>query len=212
MMKEKPRRRILIHSGSEVAALLVILALIFFFSNGVWGSEGKGGEGSGGTFFTEMGVVTGYGSGNIPEGRYQPILLIGHFGVDLKRYISGLRNHQGTLSAFIEPQVNPVLDPSTNFEAGIGVGLQYSYPVYEPLSLYILGSTGPHYVSVVTKKQANGFLFSNVFGAGIYYYLSKDSALHVGYRYRHMSNADLAEPNGGIDTHMGVVGYSLFFK
>jgi hypothetical protein len=211
-MKEKPCRRILIHSGSGVAALFVILALIFFFSNGVWGSEGKGGEGSGGTFFTEMGVVTGYGSGNIPEGRYQPILLIGHFGVDLKRYISGLRNHPGTISAFIEPQVNPVFDPSTNFEAGIGIGLQYSYPVYEPLSLYILGSTGPHYVSVVTQKQANGFLFSNVFGVGIYYSLSKDSALHVGYRFRHMSNADLAEPNGGIDTHMGVVGYSLFFK
>jgi len=212
MTEEKTCRKLQFHFGDNVALLFTILGLLFFFSNSALGSEGKGGEGSGGTFFTEMGVIAGYGSGNIPEGRYQPLLLIGHFGVDLKRVFSGLRDHKGTLSAFIEPQANPVFEPSANYEAGLGVGLQYSYPVYEPLSLYILGSTGPHYISVVTSKQANGFLFANTIGAGMYYHLSKDSALHVGYRYRHMSNADLAEPNGGIDTHMGVVGYSLFFK
>ena len=41
-------------------------------------------------FFTEMGFITGFGSGSIPEGTYQPIFLIGHFGVDLKRYFQGL--------------------------------------------------------------------------------------------------------------------------
>ncbi|HOG17074.1 MAG TPA: acyloxyacyl hydrolase [Syntrophales bacterium] len=194
--------------GSSLVPLVAIFALFLFLAETVRGDDGK----TGGRFFTEVGVMAGYGSGNIPEGRYQPLLLIGHFGVDLKRYIPGLRSHAGTLSAFIEPQVNPVFEPSTDYEAGIGIGLRYSYPVCDPLALYVEGSTGPHYVSVVTRKQANGFLFSNVAGAGLYYRLSKDSALHAGYRFRHMSNGDLAEPNGGIDTHMGVAGYSLFFK
>jgi hypothetical protein len=212
MTEEKNCRKFQFHFRNDVAALFMILGIVFFFSNSALGSEGRTGDVSGGRFFTEMGVMAGYGSGNIPEGSYQPLLLIGHFGVDLKRYFSGLRNHEGTLSAFIEPQVNPVFEPSANYEAGLGVGLQYSYPVGESVSLYISGSTGPHYISVVTQKQANGFLFSNNIGTGVYYHLSKDSALHVGYRFRHMSNAGLATPNGGIDTHMGVIGYSLFFK
>jgi hypothetical protein len=163
------------------------------------------------SFFTEMGFITGFGSGNIPEGTYQPILLIGHFGVDMKRYFRGLKNHRGTLSVFLEPQFNPVFSPQTDFECGIGVGLQYMYPVMDKLSIYVLGSVGPHYISVVTTKQANGFLFADSVGAGFYYYLTKDSAINVGYRFRHLSNAHCADPNGGIDTNSGVIGYSVFF-
>ena len=202
-----------LQSGREsggIAAVL-ILALIFSPAGTASCDEGKPGR-SGGSFFTEAGILAGYGSGNLPEGGYRPVLLIGHFGVDLRRCFSGLRDHRGTLSLFLEPQANPVFAPSTNYEVGIGVGLQYSYPVCEPLSLYVLGSVGPHFISVVTDKQANGFLFSDVLGAGLYYRLSKDAAIHAGYRFRHMSNADFAQPNGGIDTHMGIVGYSLFFK
>src|SRR5512137_2412935 len=61
-------------------------------------------------FFTEMGFVTGFGSGSLPEGSYQPVFLIGHFGVDLKRYFPGLKNHSGALSVFLEPQINPVVN------------------------------------------------------------------------------------------------------
>jgi hypothetical protein len=86
------------------------------------------------------------------------------------------------------------------------------YPFTDRLSIYIMGSVGPHYISIVTKDQANGFIFSDVIGTGLYYYLSKDSAINVGYRVRHLSNAGLAEPNGGIDTHFGVIGYSVFFN
>jgi lipid A 3-O-deacylase len=162
-------------------------------------------------FFTEMGFITGFGSSNIPEGSYRPILLIGHFGVDLKRYFSGLKNHSGTLSFFLEPQFNPVFSPQTDFELGIGVGLQYMYPLADKLSIYVLGSVGTHYISVVTIQQASGFIFSDVIGAGLYYYLTKKSAINAGYRLRHISNANLAEPNLGINTNFGVIGYSVFF-
>jgi hypothetical protein len=162
-------------------------------------------------FFTEMGFIAGFGNGSIPEGSYQPIFLIGHFGVDLKRYFSGLKNHSGTLSVFVEPQINPVVNPRTDIELGIGIGLQYMHPLVGNLSVYALGSVGPHYISAVTTKQASGFIFADTIGAGFYYYLTKDSAINVGYRFRHMSNANLADPNGGIDTSSGVIGYSVFF-
>ena len=59
-------------------------------------------------FFTEAAFITGFGSGDIPEGHYQPVLLIGHFGVDLKRYFTALKNHRGILSVFVEDRKSVV--------------------------------------------------------------------------------------------------------
>jgi lipid A 3-O-deacylase len=197
----------------SAALLKMLIAFVTIFSvNYAYCSEDVQKEGrASDRLFTEMGFITGFGNGSIPEGSYQPVFLIGHFGVDLKRYFSGLKNHSGTLSVFLEPQINPVVNPQTDIEFGIGIGLQYMHPIIGNLSAYALGSVGPHYISVVTSKQANGFIFANTIGAGFYYYLTKDSAINVGYRLRHMSNANLAEPNGGIDTNSGVIGYSVFF-
>ncbi|MCE5265151.1 MAG: acyloxyacyl hydrolase [Deltaproteobacteria bacterium] len=36
-------------------------------------------------------------------------------------------------------------------------------------------------------------------------------AHNLGYRYRHISNADLRQPNGGINGHIGHLGLSFFF-
>lgn len=161
--------------------------------------------------FTEAAIITGYGSGNIPEGSYDPILLIGHFGIDLKRYFSELKDHRGSLTFFLEPQFNPVVNPKTDYEFGIGLGLQYRYPITDTVSIFVMGSVGPHYISVVTEKQANGFIFSDVLGAGFYFYLTKDSAITAGYRFRHLSNAGMAQPNLAIENHFATIGYSVFF-
>ena len=192
--------------------IVLVVTVIILFGTYAYCADGAKKEGrAGDSFFTEMGFITGFGTGSLPEGNYQPIYLIGHFGVDMKRYFSGLKDHRGTLSVFLEPQFNPVVNPETDFEAGIGIGLQYMYPVMDKLSIYILGSVGPHYISVKTSKQANGFIFADTIGGGLYYYLTKDTAINLGYRLRHMSNANTADPNGGIDTNSAVIGYSVFF-
>ncbi|MGZ3577436.1 MAG: acyloxyacyl hydrolase, partial [Syntrophales bacterium] len=166
------------------------VVVIIFFANYSYCEEAQKESRASNILFTEMGFIASFGNGSIPEGSYQPIFLIGHFGVDLKRYFSGLKNHSGTLSVFLEPQINPVVNPQTDFELGVGIGLQYLYPIMGKLSVYALGSVGPHYISVVTTKQANGFIFADTIGAGFYYYLTRDSAINVGYRLRHMSNAN----------------------
>ncbi|MBI4633158.1 MAG: acyloxyacyl hydrolase [Deltaproteobacteria bacterium] len=161
--------------------------------------------------FSESAFITGMGTGNVPEGHYQPVLLIWHLGMDLNKYCPILKDHAGKLSFIIEPQFNPVFDPETDFEAGVGIGLQYRYPLTKKLSAYVLGVTGPHYISAAIQDQANGFIFSSAAGVGVYFFLTEDSALNVGYRFRHLSNAGIEHPNGGIDTHFAVIGYSLFF-
>lgn len=118
---------------------------------------------------------------------------------------------KGKFSLYLEPQINPVVNPETDIEFGIGLGFKFTYLVADSLSTYILAGGGPHYISVNTRKQANGFIFSNTIGAGFYYFLTKKSAVNVGYRFRHMSNIGLAKPNHGIDNHFGTIGYSIFF-
>src|SRR5574340_181103 len=83
---------------------------------------------------TESALIGGIGTGNIPDGHYQPGLLIWHVGLDLKKYYPGLARHRGSLSVFLEPQVNLARNPDYNFEFGIGIGIQYRYPLTENFS------------------------------------------------------------------------------
>jgi lipid A 3-O-deacylase len=161
-------------------------------------------------WISEAGFISGYGNASIDEGSYKTLLLIAHIGADINRFIPALRHHRGVLSFFLEPQFNPVLKPSEN-EFGLGIGLQYTYPLTESIAPYFLLVTGPHYISVDTTTQAEGFSFSNAAGIGLYVSLTKNIALNCGYRIRHVSNADLKQPNSGINSHIGLLGVSFFF-
>ncbi|MCX7817033.1 MAG: acyloxyacyl hydrolase [Syntrophales bacterium] len=163
--------------------------------------------------FTERGFFAGIGRGSLPEGHYVPFLVMGHFGVDLKNfaYFDFLKGHRGTLIALIEPHFSYVSQPNTDFECGVGLGLKYMYPLHGNLHGYVLGILGPSYISIVTQEQANGLLFSESFGVGMYVFVGEKCALNIGYRIRHLSNAGFSKPNGGIDVHLAVVGYSVFF-
>jgi hypothetical protein len=169
--------------------------------------------------FSDKGGIVGFGYGinnqNIPEGRYTPVFLIGHFGLDLVRAKEKMRPQRFML--FFEPQINPVVlqKPGRNgqsLEFGINVGLQHLYPLSRNLYVYALISTGPQVITVRTDRQARGFIFSDNMGAGTYFLLGKKMALNTGFRIRHMSNANLEMPNHGINTMNFFVGVSRFIR
>jgi hypothetical protein len=190
----------------------VFLNLVFVIPVGF--AEDRAGTGTTnpeGRFWKESGFVVGYGTNEIPEGHYEPILLIWHLAYDLRNYIPALKNHKGILAGVCEPQVNLAFQPSSEFEFGVGLGLKYLYPLTDRLYPYVQLTVGPHYISLQTKEQASGFIFSNTIGAGLYYFVTENSAVMVGYRARHISNAGTREPNDGINTHFGTIGYSFFF-
>jgi lipid A 3-O-deacylase len=194
-------------------SVLIISFLIIFSTGMAMGSdENSSSAPTSDRLFSESAFITGFGTGSIDEGHYQTALLIWHLGVNLDRVFPSLKSHKGKLTFFIEPQFNPVANPDEDFEFGLSLGLQYQYPIMEKLSAYVLAAVGPHYISVVTDDQANGLVFSDMAGVGLYYHLTNRSAINVGYRFRHLSNAGIAMPNEGIDSHFGVIGYSVFFN
>ncbi|MGE5789591.1 MAG: acyloxyacyl hydrolase [Syntrophaceae bacterium] len=48
-------------------------------------------------------------------------------------------------------------------------------------------------------------------GGGLSFPLTKETALSLGYRPRHLSNARTRAPNGGIGSHNVLIGISFFY-
>ena len=159
----------------------------------------------------ELGLVTGFGKASIPEGTYETVPIILHMGIDMARYFPSLKRHKGLLTGIIEPQVNMNINPDNDLEFGVGAGMQYQYPVTKYFSPYMLATFGPHYITVDTTTQAQGLVTCTYVGGGVYLYVNDHIAFNLGYRWRHLSNADTRKPNGSINDHFGVIGISLFF-
>ena len=161
---------------------------------------------------TESTMIAGFGKGEFTEGSYEHIALIWQLGFDLKRVFSRLEDNRGVLTFIMEPEINPVISPDDqDVEFGISFGLKYRYPLTQNSSGYVLFSIGPHYITVKSTDQANGFIFFDTVGTGFSFSLSEKTALSLEYRFRHISNADTQEPNVGIESHIGAIGYSMFF-
>ena len=163
------------------------------------------------SFFTEVGFITGLGYSSVTEGDYLPVPLIVHLGTDMKRWFPSLKDHRGVLSAFLEPQFNPVFGHDTSIEAGASIGLKYRYPLTGAFSVYGLYSVGFLFITADTVDQANGLNFANSVGAGINVKVMPGAALDLGFRFRHLSNANIREPNCGIDSYFGTVGFMISY-
>ena len=127
------------------------------------------------------------------------------------RWFPSLANNRGVLTVFLEPQVNPVFGYETRLEAGASLGLKYRYPLTDALSVYGLYSAGFLFLTANTVDQANGLNFANSVGAGISVRIMPGAALDLGFRIRHVSNADLREPNCGIDSYIGTIGFMFTY-
>jgi hypothetical protein len=62
----------------------------------------------------------------------------------------------------------------------------------------------------VLSPGGSHFQFTIASGPGAQIFLTRNTALTVGYHYHHLSNANIAEHNAGVDTHQLSFSFSLF--
>jgi len=91
----------------------------------------------------------------------------------------------------------------------LNCGFIVRYKIYNGISTYAIGSAGPMVSDKATERIAKGFAFSDVFGFGLSYEINK---LQFDFRhsFRHTSNLELKQPNGGHNTVNAE--FSVLFK
>ncbi len=141
----------------------------------------------------------------LPEGiNYKPVTFLSNHSLwQIKR-----------LTIYAESQFTQAYSPintRTDFEFGLNMGLSFLFLQTDRLSLNAAIGSGPHYITVETGRQAQGFIFSDNLELGAAYDMkSVQTSFLLKFRYRHISNAGLKEPNGGIDNFFVMAGLSTF--
>ncbi len=167
--------------------------------------------------FAELNIGIGIINEEVSSGsNYHPILFAPRYAVSISK--KRKQNHLFFFHA--EPQVNLVMisrpkhaeaiendNMSFNPEWESGLNAGFDYHCYFRSCYLLLGfGSGIHYISASIAKQANGFIFSDNFYAGLGKSLSNKVNATVKINFRHLSNAGLKEPNYGIDNILLFVG------
>jgi len=163
-------------------------------------------------FFSEKGFKFGISlySIELPEKQnYKPILLMGNIGWELTK-----KEKKSKWWIMFEPQLNLVyLDSKINeLEYGLNVAFRYKYQLTSKAFIYSQIGSGPHFITVSTRRQVNGFIFSDNIALGLSYFLSKRLIIETEFRFRHISNANIAKPNWGINNAFIVIGLSKYLN
>jgi hypothetical protein len=155
--------------------------------------------------FRSVGGITGFGNSFNTNTRYQPIYFAGDFA-----WSFGKAAKKDFLSWYFEPQFNLVRTPRPlDIELGANLGLRNYIRINKGFYLYQMLGSGPHFITAIVRRQARGFIFSDNLAIGAYTRLNKKSLfLNLQFRMRHLSNANITQPNGGINTYNFLVGFA----
>lgn len=133
-------------------------------------------------------------------------------------YQIALKKKRWSLDILTHPQFNltrlrPIDDDpalKNGIEFGLNCGLVGRYEVLaKRVALYGGLSAGPHYVSATPARQTRGFIFSDNAFAGINLCAAKDLWIDLRIGFRHISNAGIRNPNGGVNNKMLSAGCLL---
>lgn len=159
----------------------------------------------------EIAFFTGYARG-VPDRSGEEYVVVPagmRLGFDL-RSLFGMEKSPVKLQLAMEPFVDAVRRPDSGVETGIGIFIRTHVPVTPSVTLVPEAGSGPVYLGIDTREQGDAaFNFLSQFGLGVQVALDRNSALTIGYRFRHLSNAGTRQPNDGINTDAVVISYSL---
>ena len=167
-----------------------------------------------GKFLSGIEVLSGFGVAHLREkGSYHVIPVYVDLDFDLKPALHkfGL-NSLGLLQLVVEPFLFGVSDPHGNIEVGNNFLLKIGFfPETSKIQPYFKGGVGLLYMSQHTLEQSTQFNFNEYVGFGVHFFFRKNLAFTIEYRYRHLSNASIKQPNSGINSNFGICGLSCIF-
>jgi hypothetical protein len=159
--------------------------------------------------FKTIGGVVGWGNSMMKGTGYQVYYIVGDYSSSFKA-----PKKKDFLAWYAEPQFNFVKGDYTkkgslDYEFGLNLGIRNYVKINEGFYFYQMLGSGPHYISAKVGRQASGFIFSDNLALGTFLRLNqKGLFLNFQYVQRHISNAGLKDPNGGVNSYNFVIGLS----
>ncbi len=141
---------------------------------------------------------------------------INFYEVQYQRQVKAYRT--SSLDLLVMPQLNHTIfkkeqenrQSLQGFEAGINVGVAIrKNSDNRKHSYFATLSSGPHYTSDTPSRQMPGFIFSDNLFVGWDYQIFQNLNASFQLGFRHISNAGLSNPNGGVNNIISKAGISL---
>lgn len=196
----------------NIKSLLLWMGILLFSLNALEAQENNPPRDS----KIKFGFISGYGDQSLFEVNYHYRLVF----FQPQFYYSLVDKSSWSIEILTQPQysitrfrqVNTIDIESNGYEFGVNAGLLARKQLFnELMSVYMLISAGPHYVSGAPDRQSSGFIFSDNFFIDVTVKLH--DAIHLDLRpgVRHISNAGLQNPNGGVNNFVwsGGIMYTL---
>jgi hypothetical protein len=183
---------------------ILLLAVFVLFLQTIRAQENQGLQ-----RFKTKGFLVGYGKAVNKETNYKIIYLAGDFSWSFKKY----PKKNFFAAWYFEPQVNPVRSNRPwDIEFGTNLGIRTYWKINNGFYFYQMLGSGPHFITADVKRQAKGFIFSDNAALGFMRSLEKKNLfINMQLRWRHISNAGLKDPNGGVDSWNVFVGISKLY-
>lgn len=161
-----------------------------------------------------IGMAAGYGVGVEVFGAHNHADFV-HVLPSVSFPLSGVMGgsfYRGVLEYKIEPVFGLMTNLDNRVEAGLSpVGLRYNFTALDgPAVPYFEVLLGGVYINTPRGVHAEGFNFIESAAVGVRYFLTERTAVDIGARFRHLSNAGIREPNGGLNNVFLLVGLSYY--
>lgn len=161
----------------------------------------------------EYSLLSGYGITHRDFGetrtQVQTFDTIARFGWFLSREI-GSGWYQGRHELLMELPLHLVVDPKVSPMTGGYLLGSWKFTSLDTWVPYVFAGGGILYLDLGLPSMGSRLNFSYQGGTGLQYFLSKDTALSLEYRYHHISNAGTATPNEPLNSSKFLLGISLY--
>lgn len=161
----------------------------------------------------EYSLLSGYGITHRGFGdthtQVQTFDSIGRFGWFLSKEL-GSGWYKGRHQLLVELPVHLVVDPRVSPMVGGYLLGSWKFTSLENWAPYVFAGGGILYLDLGLPTMGSRLDFSYQGGTGVQYFIRKDLALSLEYRYHHISNAGTATPNEPLNSSKILLGISVF--
>ncbi len=161
----------------------------------------------------EYSFLSGYGITHRGFGatqtQVQTLDLIGRFGWFLSQEL-GSGWYKGRHELLVELPLHLVVDPKVSPMVGGYLLGSWKFTSLDDWAPYVFAGGGILYVDLGLPTMGSRLDFSYQCGTGVQYFITKDTALSLEYRYHHISNAGTATPNEPLNSSKILLGVAFF--